>query len=374
MVWLTWGISLSLAFWEGIYAQTDSDFNTCSSTARNNLGLLILLPYTAVKALIVFLIPFGVQAWIGWRIYRAARANSIRTRKSSSNLRNLSRELSQDSTGSVVDYNARPSFSGSRAQVQLNRQWSVASVTQKLKKRSSTFSLYKEEGRTARLSSLVSVISIVAWSPFFIHNLCLTLAPRWSLLSASHELSIAFLYTYGAISPFLYGFRSNRIWREVLCTLRLRSRQRKFSFFGAAIPEYHSKVSHDPSSPMPAAAILMEQCISYATKPLLIDPRDATTSDRPPSEQNVEGETTLGGETPRRSVTIVPEIHLNLQNGCTPKRRCLDLPQSFLGRGYVSSGSSAHSDGSGTSALTIVSAMEEDEGSRLLKSDVAVQV
>ncbi|CAG0894435.1 unnamed protein product [Cyprideis torosa] len=266
MVAFVWVFSIAFSTWEGVGPQTDRVFKSCQLAGYPVTSSLI--PYVITKATLLFLVPFLVQCWICWRIFSAARSNSERARKSSNSFRNyLSREASQDSTdGSTPPV---PKYGRTTS---IPRQISITSMRARLKHRMSTSSLYREEGRTARLSSLVSMFSLLSWGPFFLDNVLFYLTPEWSDLPAFHDLSIAFLFTYGAVSPFLYGYRSNRIWKEVMCVLGLRSRP-KYALFGhLSTVQSKSDLYVGSTSPSPKETFkLMQTCISYAAKPLILE-------------------------------------------------------------------------------------------------------
>ena len=72
---------------------------------------------------------------------------------------------------------------------------------------------YKEEFRTAKISTLVIVIAFVCWTPFFtnIAILASSITNRYVLIYLVHCAANLLTLIFAALSPYVYVFRSEKV-------------------------------------------------------------------------------------------------------------------------------------------------------------------
>ena len=197
-----WGVGLLVTVPAPFVPAADKRWETCLQPSGGG-GLARW--YSPLLAVGMFLVPLAALVWMYVHIYRCAHKNSERQRRHSLG-------IGPSELTAPMMANSRPARTQS-LRVQTLRS-SSSFIVSNLKHKISNASLfmYREEGRTAKVSFIVIVMFFLCWLPFFV----VEISAAFSTFSPSlvHAASLTVI-SNSAISPFIYSFRSRRTQREL---------------------------------------------------------------------------------------------------------------------------------------------------------------
>ncbi|XP_037092207.1 alpha-1B adrenergic receptor-like [Pollicipes pollicipes] len=169
--------------------------------------------YAPALALLLFVVPLAALVWMYVRIYLCAHKNSERQRRHSLGMN------PGELTVPMMAANGRPVRTQSLRVQQLRNSSSLIVNNLKHKISNASLFMYREEGRTAKVSLVVVVMFFACWLPFF---LCQLVGAFVAFSPSVAHVSALLVVSNSAVSPFVYSFRSRRTQRELRRLLGLR--------------------------------------------------------------------------------------------------------------------------------------------------------
>lgn len=223
-----WLCGLVLAVLTAALPTTAKPWATCAAPIDDGVHHLTL---AAMAALALFLLPLVVMVWMYVRIYLYAHRSSKKQRRNTQTAsigcftlaqHSLSRNMDSPSKsiGTTPVRLSPPAVAPIVSNQYLHRSASCLLMNNIRRKLSNaSMFMYREEGRTARVSMLVIGMFFINWTPYFVMKALSTVYETPAMFTHTAAMLAA---SNAAISPFVYSFRSKRGRRELRQLLGLK--------------------------------------------------------------------------------------------------------------------------------------------------------
>lgn len=167
---------------------------------------------------IIFAIPYITLTYMYTRIFLAAHENAVKTRFSSESSSN-----SYDD--SKYQLSTQSSVTSHQHSISAKSEVSLANNLKRKLSNVSDIILHREESRAIKISFLILMTILMCWMPYFIVMLIGT--SRLRLATWAKAIMILLVTLSPVLTPFIYGFRSQRVQKEILKSFGIEQKSKQ---------------------------------------------------------------------------------------------------------------------------------------------------